>query len=295
MTVHGAKGLQAPIVFLADSASTEQSPHENIFWDEKNNLIFSCYSEFDCKRTKQVKEYINSGQQEENLRLLYVALTRAEDELYVAGWDNNRMKGSWYDIILNSFAKEEGNPNFANDDVKPQSLNDLEGFIPHHEVSLNKKKLLKPSLVKGNNPKSIFMERGKLIHKLLHELPLVPQNKWDKLLANYDPKIKDEVLANISKFPDIFMNPNSVAEAPISGLINSIQIHAQVDKIIFANDEIKIIDFKTDTNPDLDNLNESYLQQLKIYKLLLRKKYPHRNIRTYLLFSVNQKFIEILN
>lgn len=98
MTVHAAKGLQAPIVILADAASTEHTPHQNVFLHE-NIPITSFYAEYDNELISLLKTRHKLQQSLESNRLLYVALTRAEDEIYIIGHANNRVKNSWYDII----------------------------------------------------------------------------------------------------------------------------------------------------------------------------------------------------
>jgi ATP-dependent helicase/nuclease subunit A len=100
MTVHGSKGLQAPIVFLPD---TVQAPVQmpQLLWPERSGLMLwrpakgagepLCEAARDLAKAKRDEEY---------RRLLYVALTRAEDRLYVAGWRGKRdQAGSWYDLI----------------------------------------------------------------------------------------------------------------------------------------------------------------------------------------------------
>ncbi len=95
MTIHKSKGLQAPIVFLVDTNTIPRN-NENIifdameapFWCGKNSNVY-CDR---VKRERRVEDY------DEYLRLLYVALTRAEDELYILGKEPVQ-KGSWYDLI----------------------------------------------------------------------------------------------------------------------------------------------------------------------------------------------------
>ncbi len=58
------------------------------FWCGKNSNVY-CDR---VKRERRVEDY------DEYLRLLYVALTRAEDELYILGKEPVQ-KGSWYDLI----------------------------------------------------------------------------------------------------------------------------------------------------------------------------------------------------
>ncbi|UIP92947.1 UvrD-helicase domain-containing protein [Wolbachia endosymbiont of Anopheles demeilloni] len=96
MTIHKSKGLQAPIVFLVDTNTVPRNS-ENIlfdateapFWCGKNSNAY-CNQ---VKREKKLEDY------NEYLRLLYVALTRAEDELYLLGKEPVQ-KGSWYDLVI---------------------------------------------------------------------------------------------------------------------------------------------------------------------------------------------------
>jgi len=100
MTVHGSKGLQAPIVFLPD---TVQAPVQmpQLLWPERSDLMLwrpaKGAGEPLCEAARGLAK---AKRDEEYRRLLYVALTRAEDRLYVAGWRGKRdQAGSWYDLI----------------------------------------------------------------------------------------------------------------------------------------------------------------------------------------------------
>src|SRR5205807_6320431 len=90
LTVHGAKGLEAPVVFLPDTmqlpdrgspllwSETEALP----LWRPRADLAAPFYNaERGALRTRQLQEY---------RRLFYVALTRAQDRLYVCGWETKR-------------------------------------------------------------------------------------------------------------------------------------------------------------------------------------------------------------
>jgi len=101
MTVHGAKGLQAPVVILPD---TTQPPtrEESVYWDEAAGLALwpPRKREADA-RSQALRDGARRARSEEYRRLLYVALTRAEDRLYVTGWEPGKAPGepSWYDLV----------------------------------------------------------------------------------------------------------------------------------------------------------------------------------------------------
>ena len=109
MTVHGAKGLQAPIVILPDTVRTASSNKpERLLWPNKTGKALPYF----CPQSKQVPDdcadalsVINTYQDKEYRRLLYVALTRAENRLHVGGYKatKNPIDDSWYRYVENAF------------------------------------------------------------------------------------------------------------------------------------------------------------------------------------------------
>jgi ATP-dependent helicase/nuclease subunit A len=105
MTVHGAKGLQAPIVFLPDTLQAPtQSPR--ILWTDDGLPLWKPRSDLDAPAAQMARQAALARRDEEYRRLLYVALTRAEDRLYVGGWHNRRgaAPGCWYNLIGDGLA-----------------------------------------------------------------------------------------------------------------------------------------------------------------------------------------------
>ena len=110
MTVHGAKGLQAPLVILPDT--TALPPEEGgLLWaqdpaSQREVPIFSPRRELRCAAAQALREAAAARRMEEHNRLLYVALTRAEDRLVVCGWETKRTIAdtSWYRSVERGFA-----------------------------------------------------------------------------------------------------------------------------------------------------------------------------------------------
>jgi ATP-dependent helicase/nuclease subunit A len=99
MTVHGSKGLQAPIVFLPDTmGSPTQSPA--ILWPDAHCPVplFAARRSQEDGLSAQARARANQRRDQEYRRLLYVALTRAEDRLYVCGYQGRRepSESCWY-------------------------------------------------------------------------------------------------------------------------------------------------------------------------------------------------------
>lgn len=100
MTVHGAKGLQAPVVVLAETTSLPKPPQHIVMLEAKPAWLPA-----KAARPPKLEAAAAAKQQadrEEYARLLYVALTRAEDRLIVVGWhaaSRPPNAGCWYSRV----------------------------------------------------------------------------------------------------------------------------------------------------------------------------------------------------
>lgn len=105
MTVHGAKGLQAPLVILPDTASLPPDGG-GLVWSEGCPL-WSPTSKLRCAAVDRLRAAAEQARMQEYNRLLYVALTRAEDQLLVCGWETRQSlpEESWHAAIGRGMAR----------------------------------------------------------------------------------------------------------------------------------------------------------------------------------------------
>ena len=102
MTVHGAKGLEAPIVILPDTMFTKRNPGaDQLLRTTDQQLLWNTRAP---ERPDYLQEVVSAQQQkeqEERMRLLYVAMTRAQSWLVVAGADGVKEDetGNWYNHV----------------------------------------------------------------------------------------------------------------------------------------------------------------------------------------------------
>ncbi len=110
MTVHGAKGLQAPIVFLPDTLQVPTRP-PRLLWlgDGEDELpVWPPRTEYHDQTCRSASETAALARDQEYRRLLYVAMTRAEDRLIVCGWATRKAAPGhcWYNVIREALAPE---------------------------------------------------------------------------------------------------------------------------------------------------------------------------------------------
>lgn len=322
-TVHGAKGLEAPIVILPDSTFVPKTLPP-LLWAEEQIPIWNAPKSLSSERVERVKKHYQTKQEEEYRRLLYVALTRAEDELYVCGWETNKepAHNCWYTLIqqgMLSLGAKEQNARLLIDypqrQPKVQLLHSLpkEGWddIPTWLFNPAKQEkiatqFLSPSQL-GQETLTAFSplekqsseryQMGQVLHKLLELLanvrPSDRQTKANEIFKQYNvptekrqecSQLIEEILDDPT-FNDLF-GSQSYAEVPIAGQLGGEKYSGQIDRLVVLPQEIKIIDFKSDQHPpkSTDLVDLRYRQQLLIYKQLLQQIYPHHKISCQILW-----------
>ncbi len=110
MTVHGAKGLQAPIVFVPDTMAVPPGPAPALLWTADGLPLWRAHAGCGADLLDRARAAAQQKKAEEYRRLLYVAMTRAEDRLYMCGWRGPKTppQGSWYELIEAGLAAAPG-------------------------------------------------------------------------------------------------------------------------------------------------------------------------------------------
>jgi ATP-dependent helicase/nuclease subunit A len=115
MTVHGSKGLEAPIVILADATGNpDSSPTRGLtLTDARSGQTLPLPDLRSAERVGPIAEAearAAAQEREEHWRLLYVAMTRAEEALFIGGALGKRESepapDSWYARLAPLFAGE---------------------------------------------------------------------------------------------------------------------------------------------------------------------------------------------
>ncbi len=291
MTIHKSKGLQAPIVFLVDTNTVPRNSESIIFdgtevpfWCGKNNNAY-CDQ---VKREKKLEDY------NEYLRLLYVALTRAEDELYILSKEPVQ-KGSWYDLITRygeQYEKKQAylQPIFK-EKVEVLCVNANYPYIykkrDYFDVPVIS---LPPALrevvvIEEESKQEEGFTRGKIIHSILQYMPKIEKERRKNWVRKYLDNIntsedKDEIYSKILAFNEKYsylFDLEGKSEITLSGIIDGKSVLVRLDRLCITQDKAIIIDYKSHRNVSVSSLNEIKKQMLT-YKTLVQEISPNKQV-----------------
>ncbi len=202
MTVHGAKGLEAPIVIIADTTTKPTGPRDpRLLALPAGDLVWAGRQDHDTGPLSPARDRARRSARDEYRRLLYVAMTRASERLIVAGYEGvqKRPAGCWYDLVcdaLSPLASEEPGddglpvlrfrqsgpepkveratapiqkpislPAWLVRDAPPPSL-------PASSIAPSAAVVDEQPYRRGDNRKALL--RGRLLHRLMQSLPDIP-------------------------------------------------------------------------------------------------------------------------
>jgi len=328
MTVHASKGLEAPIVFLPDGASLPQSNHLSpLQWSDDGLPFFLVSHAFGA--AKALWDKARDKQLEEYRRLLYVAMTRAINRLYICGWTMESKKipdECWYRLAEQGLKQSacrieaEESPDVALVAADPclpakpsPGLEDKKPPPPSlppwalKNAPAETEEAVSAAVYDEATPDSAFA-RGRLIHRLLQSLPDVEPSERPEAVGRFlaqarhgldeakRREIAEEVgrLLKDERFAALF-GGESRAEVPLVGPLNGANAFRQVDRLCLRGDEVWIVDYKTNRPPPAlpEDIPPAYRKQLEEYRVLLSAVYPDRNVRCFLLWTYAPTLMEV--
>ncbi|MFY0616075.1 double-strand break repair helicase AddA [Shimia sp.] len=209
MTVHGSKGLEAPIVIMPDTGKRLIKTDAPIVPIDATAL-WNMPADAAPARLAEARSLLADAQTAERLRLLYVAMTRAEKWLIVAGaGDLGKDGNSWYDIVRGAMVASGAAPfQFDGGEGLHLKHGDWAGTVTERDKSPSEPTTnvpaflttpavdptpvltaLSPSDLGGAKAlpgdqgldQDAAMQRGTWLHLLLEHLPLHPQDRWQQI------------------------------------------------------------------------------------------------------------------
>ena len=327
LTVHAAKGLEAPVIFLADCANSpsnkkaystlidwpaeKEKPEYFLLTATKNNL-----DEF----SKKCIEEQDFFEQRENANLLYVALTRAKQMLYISGSEPTKKDHGWYEKICSAF--EFG----TKDNTDPVVLEavgkeNAASVIKEHKtkkMELVKKELSTPVKIVNQqldispSQQSISFDensettgsntlRGIIMHQMLDYLSRFPSHNLSQFYSTETNEVNKLDLQNwwlecqnivknksFSDYFDSSCYDQFYNEVPIQFKDGDKMVYGIIDRLIIKDKNVIVIDYKTHpyaNKENIKNIAQSYEQQMQLYQKGVQLLWPEYNVTSTLLFT----------
>ena len=319
MSVHGAKGLEAPVVILPD---TLRKPNAARGWliaevDGEGRAVAAATGPRaeDPTALRAAREREEQAEQDEHRRLLYVAMTRAEDLLIVAGAGEEteaKLAGTWYEMVRDGLVAE-GAAQTADGRLvlEDAGAGKAAGYVEtaeiiapvidletRHPARPRGKRIAASGLhgVGEARPGGLTPElaalRGEAIHAALELGADTPENAR-KAMARFalpDPvalaAAAEAVAARALPEAARFFAPEAVAEAGVSLDRAGTRIAGRLDRLVVSEDAVAFVDFKSDAAPPApDAPPEAYLAQLGAYAEALAGIYPGRRVEAHILWT----------
>ncbi|MET0182873.1 MAG: 3'-5' exonuclease, partial [Caulobacterales bacterium] len=331
MTVHGAKGLEAPVVILPDTTGEIKKKADNGLLETVDGFAYSPSGKQDDDVTALARAAHEVRAEAEHWRLLYVAMTRARDRLIVCGYELGNTKtgaaaGAWHTRIWDSLSPVADKIETAFGDGlrlgAPMRADALalpalsrEAMPQWALTPLTSRRVLRaaapsrlkaPALLSPRSAGQKRFQRGRLIHGLLERLPDLPRDAregaahaWLKRMGVEDAAAKmlwDEARAVLdeSAFAAVF-GPGSRAEVPLCGEAGGRQVRGIVDRLIVSSTEIQVLDFKSDRPAPLapEDAPAAYVLQMALYRAVLTQIFPKLPVRCALLWTERPALTEL--
>lgn len=285
MTVHGAKGLEAPIVILPDTLRTGKAAGSTMLPDDSANLLVIPPSKDRPSALRGLVEADRAADRAERERLLYVAMTRAETWLIVCGAGGpSDLSATWYGAVGDGMDRVEATdlecptgtgtrfelsdwPDSRQEDAKPAtSINAPPAWAfetappePPRRPTLSPSDLDGAKALPGQPADADPMRYGRMLHLLLEHLPETPPDRWDAvapalLAASADTPFDGEVAGLLEDARKVIEAPScahvfqaGLAEVPITAEVPEFgaRLEGIIDRLIVEDDRVLVVDFKS--------------------------------------------------
>ena len=326
MTVHGAKGLEAPIVILPDTGQVANTVRDDVL--NGDGVAFWKANSKDMPAVQvALTNDIKSRQREERMRLLYVAMTRSESWLIIcgAGKPAKLDDGGWYAVAEAGMSVAGANDGRLEHLPWPEDLGRREPKVIQDRAAL-------PAWAKGKAPAALHMlepispskldgpkalpdpsgtalseddakARGTALHRLLEHLPnAADPMEMANRLGRYGPNDEDllplaQTVLQTPSLTHIFAH-GSLAEVTLTAKLPSLggrAVLGTIDRLIIEKDRILAVDFKSNTvvPSTPENTPSGILAQMGAYLEMLEQLYPEKSVEVAILWTQTAQIITL--
>lgn len=306
MSVHAAKGLEANIVILPDATHVAGGDQQARLLQTAAGSTFPhlpLWNLGGLAKNEELTSWIDADKelaQEERNRLLYVAMTRARNELYITGSSSGRSvpEQCWWTRLELSlgekFVKEPTLTETANL-LSADSASAAPAGFPAwiYEPVASSIQQAKTPITKFEAKNSVAVRRGTALHRLMETLvELEPQARHSTALQRAQGlglnALDVEKLLTAFDHPELteFWSARGRSEVEIwsSEAKSQTQIY-RIDRMVAGPEETLILDYKSGNPPGQPlPLDHTYVLQLARYGQAVKAVVPEKPVRAALLW-----------
>ncbi len=322
MTVHGAKGLEANIVILPDTAQVPDHERREPLLYSEDCVFFGVNKALETPKIAAAK---NAAR-----------LREMREFLVVCGYEmkNGVHPESWYGHLRDAAARigrEERiagetviafGANFSGGSAELLALSQPSTRVPNFLARAAEpepaSRVLRPSEAAGLDEQALIspledsakrFRRGLLVHALLAHLPAFPPERREAAALSYlkrqglAPSDAEALIAETlavmddAVFAELF-TPTSRAEVAVTAQLpelGNVRINGQIDRLAVTREAVLIADFKTNRPaPDsAENTPRLYRTQMALYRAALQRIYPGKRIDCALVWTDGAKLMPL--
>ncbi|MEQ1774818.1 MAG: UvrD-helicase domain-containing protein [Burkholderiales bacterium] len=307
LTVHGAKGLEAPIVWMLDATATPPARGYDalIEWppDAPAPVHFSLWSKKDelsrAQRVHHAREIEIAAR--EDLNLLYVAMTRAKQVLIVSGSQKKGSAETWYSRIRRaavqlSGAEEDASRMIALGETlvhgaQASSSAPEDAAVPQADPRMTRRM---PVGSRTATPGGAGLRYGTQFHCLMDRLTAAYTPEPDALRRElslprdvFDAMWRDaQQLLNTPDFRRYF-DPALYANAANEvSFVTDKGETPRIDRLVEFADDVCVIDYKTGALSGVDErLLAEYRAQVEAYCRHVARVFPAKRVYGLIIFA----------
>lgn len=315
MTVHGSKGLESPIVILPECGKRDVVIRDEII-SMKGVPVWKMPGTAQPEQMAERIDEMKAAQREESLRLLYVALTRAEKWLIVAASGDLHKEGDdWHQRIEAGMRAsgafdldtpvgpglrmEHGSwdfPDDASDPPQDDAPSPLPAFYSKAvPPATAQSQTLSPSDLGGAKAlpgdgldEETAKAYGTWVHHLLETGARHGSTPPPELNATQqdEGRREAEAVLNDSRLAEIFA-PTTLAEVAITAPLGEGRLHGTIDRLVVTPDQVHIIDFKSNrmVPQTPGDCPDGILRQMGAYAGAIAQIYPGRALKLSILWT----------
>jgi ATP-dependent helicase/nuclease subunit A len=281
MTIHKAKGLESPVAIVLIYEESSRG-FKYIIDEEADGVHLLKINQQILKASPVLQEKYEEERLKDlvnKLNTLYVGFTRAEDELYIVGVQGRRNQ---FPIdLLEEMDSQTGRKNVPRPRSPERTQEKMEIYHPPDTI-----KFPFAAVEEINLEERL---RGEFVHRVLYFVEGLGENtesELDRIIKRVNDELKtDYPLEAMKKNLLEFLNDEEVS-AYFQALPGRVTKKEQefsdprgnlfrMDRVIFEEDQISVIDYKTGTDKETE---KEYISQLKNYIRILEEIYSGRRV-----------------